>query len=211
MGITELMKRHAPATSRNREAIATVLQSVMPASGSVLEVASGSGEHLVFFASQFPQLSFQPSDIDPLALASIDAWVRDSGLTNVRSAIPLDATEPRWPIEEHSFDGLLNINMIHIASWASCLGVVEHGRTAVVRDGFLFFYGPFFQADVRTAESNLRFDAWLKQRNPEWGIRDLERLTTVAAAAGFSERQVIPMPANNLSVVFRRRGSIAPG
>lgn len=191
-----------PATMRNRDAILEVLRGVLPASGLVLEIASGSGEHVVHFARAFRDLTFQPSDSEDDALQSIAAWTQDSGLANVRPPVMLDATSGRWPLV--AADAVLCINMIHIAPWQATEGLLRGAAKLLPHGAPLYLYGPYRRADVITAPSNEAFDASLKARNPEWGLRDLEAVAELARAEGFSAPQVTGMPANNLSVVFRQ-------
>jgi len=192
----------APATQRNREPILAVLREVLPAQGQILEIASGSGEHAIHFAAAFPGLTFQPSDPDPAALASIDAWAGESALPNLRPAIRLDATAPRWPVTEA--DAILCINMIHISPWAATEGLIRHAAQLLPAGGPLYLYGPYRQSDVPLAASNAVFDDSLRRRNPKWGLRELDAVAELARAARFGAPQVTAMPANNLSVVFRR-------
>ena len=196
------MKRHAPATARNRGPILDVLRPRLPADGLVLEVASGSGEHAVHFAANLPQLVFQPSDPDEDALASIDAWASTSALANIRPAVALDATLPSWPVEEAA--AVLCCNMIHIAPWPAAVGLVAGAARVLPDHGLLYLYGPYRRDGGHTAPSNEAFDRDLRRRNPAWGIRDLEAVTELADAQGFAAPEVIDMPANNLSVIFRR-------
>lgn len=195
-------RQFAPATQRNREPILAVLRDVLPAQGLVLEVASGSGEHAVHFAAAFPNLTFQPSDPDQAALASIDAWGRESALPNLHPAIRLDATAPRWPIA--AADAILCINMIHISPWAATEGLIRQAAQLLPTGGPLYLYGPYRQHDVPLAASNAVFDDSLRRRNPKWGLRELDAVAELARAAGFGEPVVTAMPANNLSVVFRK-------
>jgi hypothetical protein len=192
-------RKFAPATGRNRDAIATALSRVLPEKGLVLELASGSGEHAVHFASLFPQLQWQPSDADPQALASIEAWRRHAGLANVLSPLAVDAASLPWPIE--TADAVLCINMVHISPWSSTEGLME-GARRLLSHGPLCLYGPFKQAGVETAPSNLAFDASLRMRNPEWGLRALEDVIALARRHGFGRETIMPMPANNLFVAF---------
>jgi hypothetical protein len=196
------MKRYAPATERNRQPILDVLRPRLPATGLVLEVASGSGEHAVYFASALPQLVFQPSDPDDDALASIDAWAETSGLTNIRPAMALDAEARAWPIE-HA-DAVLCCNMIHIAPWTAAIGLVAGAARILPDHGLLYLYGPFRRAGRHTAPSNEAFDLDLRRRNPAWGVRDLEAVSELAAEHGFVAPEIVAMPANNLSLIFRR-------
>jgi len=194
---------YAPATERNRAPILTVLKRHLPERGLVLEIASGSGEHICYFAGNCgPELVFQPSDPAPEARASIDAWVRTLGLTNVRPAIALDAAAPDWPVS--NADAVLCINMIHIAPWQATLGLM-HGAGAILPPGgLLYLYGPYRRNGRHTAPSNEEFDQSLRERDPSWGVRDLEDVEALAAEHGFDAALVEDMPANNLSVILRR-------
>jgi hypothetical protein len=193
---------HYPATARNRDAIVAVLRDVLPASGVVLEVASGSGEHVVHFAQAFPVLAFQPSDPEEAARQSIAAWARQAGLANVRLPLALDAAADKWPLS--SAAAILCINMIHIAPWRATQGLLRGAARLLPAGAPLYLYGPFRRAGVVTAPSNEAFDASLKARHPEWGLRDLEVVAALARDHGFSAPAVTEMPANNLSVVFWR-------
>ena len=197
-------KRHAPATLRNRDAIAAVLAEWLPLGGTVLEVASGSGEHVVHFAAAFPHLDWQPSDPDPAGLASITAWSAEAGGANVAPPLALDAAAPCWPVDRA--DAILCINMVHISPWAATLGLFAGAARLLAPGAPLILYGPYIDPDVPTAESNLAFDASLRARNPDWGLRDLDRVKAAARGAGltFAERRA--MPANNLMLLFRRLG-----
>ena len=192
--------RHAPATDRNREPIRAVLRDVLPASGLVLEIASGTGEHVRFFAGKSPQLDWQPSDPDPDALASIAAW--SEGSPNIRPPLALDAGAPDWPLDRA--DAMLCINMVHISPWVSTLGLFAGAARLLGPGAPLYLYGPYLREGVPTAPSNEAFDESLKARNPEWGLRLLEDVVALGARTGFRFEQVTEMPANNLSVIFRR-------
>ncbi len=198
-------RQHAPSVARNRDPIWQVLQRHLPQQGLVLEVASGSGEHAVHFAqSAPPDLVFQPSDADPRARASIDAWITASGPPNIRPALALDATSETWPLSRA--DVVLCFNMIHIAPWEAAVGLVRGAARILPPGGLLALYGPFKREGRHTAPSNEAFDRdFLKARNPAWGVRDLEAVATLAAEAGFAPPMIEAMPANNLSVLFRRR------
>jgi hypothetical protein len=196
------VKRFAPATERNREPIGAVLREVLPATGLVLEVASGSGEHAVHFASLFPRLDWQPSDPDPDAVASIRAWADEAGLTNLREAVALDAAAAAWPLRRA--DAIVCINMVHISPWAATLGLLDGAAGLLAPGAPLYLYGPYRRRDVPTAPSNEAFDRSLKERNPEWGLRNLEDVVAEAERRSFRLGRVVEMPANNLSVVFRR-------
>lgn len=197
------MKRHAPATARNREPILDVLRPRLPEQGLVLEVASGSGEHVAHFAAALPGLTFQPSDPSAVARASIDDWAATSGLANIRPAVALDAEAPTWPIERA--DAVLCSNMIHIAPWSAAVGLIAGAARILPSEGTLYLYGPYRRGGRHTSPSNDAFDRELRGQDPAWGVRDLEAVTELAATHGFEEPEVIDMPANNLSLVFRRR------
>lgn len=195
------VKRHAPATLRNRDAIVAVLADWLPASGTVLEIASGSGEHVVHFAAAFPQLRWQPSDPDPAGLTSIAAYRAEAGLANIAPPLALDASH-EWPIDRA--DAILCINMVHISPWDATLGLFAGAARMLAPGAPLILYGPYVEPDVPIATSNLGFDASLRARNPAWGLRDTEVVKAAASAAGlvFTERRA--MPANNLMLLFRR-------
>lgn len=196
-------RQYAPAATRNRDPIWNVLRTHLPPAGLVLEIASGTGEHVTHFAQcAGPAIAFQPSDPSPAARASIDAWTAASGLPNVRPALALDAAADDWPVA--AADVLVCINMIHISPWAATLGLIRGAARLLPVGGVLFLYGPYRRGGAHTAPSNAAFDADLRHRNPQWGVRDLEAVADLAAAAGFGAPQIVEMPANNLSVVFRR-------
>lgn len=198
--MTDDPRRVAPAAARNRDPILAVLRRVLPPSGLVLEVASGTGEHAAHFAAALPALRFEPSDPDPASRASIDAWC--AGLPNVRPALALDAAAAKWPLD-HA-DAVLCINMVHISPWAATLGLLRGAARLLPPGGPLVLYGPYRRAGVPTAPSNDAFDADLRARNPAWGLRQLEEVAAEAAAAGFGLPEIVEMPANNLTVIFRR-------
>jgi hypothetical protein len=195
-------RRFAPAAQRNRDAILDVLLRHLPPRGIVLEVASGSGEHAMHFAAAMPGLVFQPSDPDPAARASIDAWAEVAGLPNVRRALALDAAAATWPLA-HA-DAVLCINMIHIAPWQATLGLLRGAARVLLPDAPLVLYGPFRRGGAHTAPSNAAFDAALRAENPAWGVRDLDAVAQAATEAGFGPPLAEPMPANNLTVILRR-------
>lgn len=196
------MKRHAPAAERNRAPIAAVLSEVLPGSGTVLEVASGTGEHSAWFAALFPALRWQPSDPDPEALASIRAWRADAGLDNLLEPVLLDASAEPWPVA--SADAILCVNMVHISPWAATEGLMRGAGRLLPPGGPLILYGPYRRAGVATAPSNEAFDRSLKSRDPRWGLRDLEAVSAEAAANGLGFECLHEMPANNVTVVFRK-------
>ena len=196
------MRREAPAAARNRQPILDVLQPRLPERGLVLEIASGTGEHVVHYAAARPGLTFQPSDPDAGARASIDDWVRTLCLDNVRPALEIDVTRATWPVERA--DAVLCCNMIHIAPWEAAVGLVTGAARLLPPGGLLFTYGPYRLDGRHTAPSNEAFDADLKRRNPAWGVRDLEAVTELALGLGFGEPDIVEMPANNLSLLFKR-------
>ena len=201
-GVAGGAKRSAPAALRNREPIADVLADWLPASGMVLEVASGSGEHIVYFASRFSALEWQPSDANSDALASISAWRAEAGLPNILPPAVLDAASASWPVDRA--DALLNINMAHISPWAASLGLLDGAARILPTGGSLILYGPWLKDDIETAPSNLDFDADLKRRDAAWGLRRVEDFATEAEKRGFSLDETRRMPANNLMLLFRR-------
>jgi len=194
--------RSAPAALRNREPIAAVLAEWLPESGTVLEIASGTGEHVVHFAERFPWIEWQPTDLHPDALASIRARRAAAPLPNVREPLALDASSDGWPIERA--DAILSINMVHISPWASALGLISGAERLLPIGRPLILYGPWLKDDIPTAPSNLEFDAGLKQRDPQWGLRRVEEFAKTAQSKGFSLEQTRAMPANNLMLLFRR-------
>ena len=195
-------RQYAPATVRNRDFILDVLRDVLPMTGVILEIASGSGEHVVHFARNLPSLVFQPSDPEPDALLSVAAWMKAAEVANVHAPIVLDASRSPWPIA--SADGIICINMVHISPWDASVGLIR-GAAAILPPGSpLYLYGPYKRAGFATAPSNEAFDRNLRDRNPIWGLRDLEAIAAIAQSAGFSIPDITEMPANNLSIVFRR-------
>ena len=197
-------RRYAPSVARNKDAIAGVLARYLPSSGLVLEIASGSGEHAVHFASTFPALVFQPTDPSEEARASIAAWRQEATLPNMRAPLALDVTAAPWPI--NYADAVTCINMIHIAPWEATLGLVAGAARIIPPGGLLFLYGPYKRAGQHTAPSNADFDASLRERDARWGVRDLETVAAEATAMGFAAPMIEAMPANNLSLIFRRLG-----
>jgi hypothetical protein len=194
------MKRHAPATERNREAIIEVLAGLLSNEGSMaLEIASGTGEHVAAFAGRFPTVTWQPSDPDAESRASIAEWTKD--IPNVFPPLDLDAASPDWPIEWA--DAVVCINMVHISPWAATLGLMA-GAKRLLKPGLpLILYGPYRRHGVETAPSNEQFELWLKAKSPEYGLRHVEEMT--AAAEGFALEQIVEMPANNLMLIYRRQ------
>lgn len=197
-------RRFAPATQRNRDPILEVLRRVLPRQGTVLEVASGSGEHAVYFAEALPSLTWQPTDASESARASIAAWKADSGLRNLVAPRPLDAASPEWPLDRA--DAVVCINMVHIAPWAACEGLMRGAARVLPPGAPLVLYGPFRVGGEHTAPSNAAFDEDLRRRDPAWGVRDLEAVVEEARTNGLAHVETVAMPANNLTVVFRRDG-----
>ncbi len=195
-------RRSAPHVARNAEPIADVLRGILPENGVVLEIASGSGEHALHFARAFPHLTWQPSDPDPVALRSIEAWREAAGLANLLPPVALDARADEWPVA--AADAILAINMVHISPWTAAEGLVRGAGRLLAEGAPLYLYGAYRQASVATSPSNEAFDAWLREQNPEWGVRDLEAVVAAAEGSGLALDKVVPMPANNLSVVFRK-------
>ncbi|MDR7104029.1 DUF938 domain-containing protein [Croceicoccus sp. BE223] len=195
-------RQHAPATLRNRDAIAAVLSGVLPGSGTVLEIASGTGEHAVHFARLFPHLSWQPSDHDAAAITSIAAWRAEAGSENLLPPLRIDLLKEGWPIA--TADAVFCANMTHIAPWPATLGLFGGADRVLPPGAPLIVYGPFLEADMPTAPSNLAFDASLRSRNPEWGLRSLSLLDDAARTSGLVRTERHVMPANNLSLVFRK-------
>ena len=223
-------RRFAPATDRNRSPILAVLQQQLPPTGTVLEISSGTGEHAVFFAPHLAPRQWLTSDLDPGARQSIAAWRNVAPADNLHGPIALDASTQPWPVEDrsgqstpgaepaaepwanplatldltrHPITALVNINMIHIAPWAACLGLMAGAGRLLPRNGILYLYGPFKQGGQHTAPSNAAFDRQLQAQNPAWGVRDLETVIAAAETQGLALVTTVAMPANNLSVVFK--------
>lgn len=223
-------RQYAPATERNREPILEVLQQVLPPTGTVLEISSGTGEHAVFFAPRLAPRKWLPSDPNPIARASITAWRQHYPAENLYEAIALDVCDLIWAVEQHEaktreetdslasnkfqslhgidfthdpIEAIVNINMIHIAPWSACLGLMAGAKRILPPGGILYLYGPFKQDGKHTAPSNAQFDQSLRAQNPQWGIRELEQVVAVAQAQHLSLVKTIAMPANNLSVILQ--------
>ena len=195
-------RRSAPATLRNREPILDVLRSLLPRTGLALEVASGTGQHVVHFARGLPQLTWQPSDPSREARQSIAGWVAAEGLENVRPPLDLDAAAEKWPIE-HAV-AVICINMTHISPWSSTAGLMRGAGSILASGAPLYLYGPYRRPRQQLEPSNAAFDFDLRTRNPQWGLRDLDELAKCAHDYSLALDQVIEMPSNNISVVFRR-------
>lgn len=197
----------APAAERNRGPILEVLARELPASGLVLEIGSGTGQHVTHFAKALPQLVWQPSEPTPAMRRSISCWIEVERLANVRAPIALDVRQQPWPVA--AADAVVSINMIHVAPWAATPALFEGARHILPAQGLLFLYGPFRREGRHTAASNERFDTELRAHDPEWGLRDMETVTDVATGAGFVLADTVAMPANNFSLVFRQRDAAA--
>ncbi len=195
-------RQYRPHVARNREPILAVLRRVLPRKGLVLEVASGSGEHAAYFAAELPALDWQPTDPDPQALASAAAHRATAPMPNLLPPLALDVTAAHWPVARA--DAIICCNMIHIAPWAACEGLIAGAARTLADGGMLFLYGPYKIGGDHTAPSNRDFDLDLRARNPQWGIRDLGEVTALAEQHGFKLAETASMPANNLSVIFRR-------
>jgi SAM-dependent methyltransferase len=193
---------YRPHVTRNREPLLAVLRRVLPARGLVLEIASGSGEHAAYFAKELPALIWQPSDPDAAALASIAAHRADAALPNLLAPLHLDVTAKDWPVGRA--DVVMCNNMIHISPWAATEGLMAGAERVLPAGGILFLYGPYKIGGRHTAPTNQAFDEDLRSRNPAWGIRDLADVTALAQRRGFAAPETIEMPANNLTVIFRR-------
>ncbi|RKR38058.1 DUF938 domain-containing protein [Paraburkholderia sp. BL17N1] len=197
------LRQHSPSAERNREPILAVLRAVLPANGRVLEIASGTGQHAIWFARAMPGLDWQPSDADADARASIGAWVAHEGLTNVRAALALDVHQPDWGVD--TLDAVVCINMIHISPWSAAQALFAGAGRRLVDGGVLYLYGPYKRGGAHTSPSNDAFDRQLRSRDPEWGVRDMEEVVALGASVGLVCDEPIAMPANNFSLVFRKR------
>ena len=202
------MLQHSPAAERNRQPILDALRQVLPTQGVALEVASGTGQHVAFFAQGLPGWTWQPSDATPDGFASISAWCAQAGVANVRAPVVLDVLASHWPTDgaafAQPFDAIFCANMLHIAPWATCAGLVRGAVRHLGPEGSLVTYGPYLEQGVPSAPGNLEFDRSLRARNPAWGIRALEEVAHEAQAVGLRLHTRIAMPANNLLLVFRR-------
>lgn len=196
------MRRHAPATARNREPIAAVLTEELAETGQMLEIAAGSGEHAVYFASLFPQWRWLPTDPDPEALASIEAWRVDAELPNVLPALKLDASTSCWSVERA--DAMLCVNMAHISPPEASEGLMAGAGRILPEGSPLILYGPYIEPNVETAPSNLHFDADLRARDPNWGLRNTAWMDDLARRYGLQRTRRVAMPANNLTLVYRK-------
>ncbi|TAE53099.1 MAG: DUF938 domain-containing protein [Nostocales cyanobacterium] len=209
MNMNPDQKQFAPATQRNREYILEILLQVLPPTGTILEIASGTGEHAVFFAPYLKPRKWLPSDPNPISRDSITAWIAESESNNIYQPLDIDAQLPMWPVEKEKItdtpiQAIVNINMIHISPWSACLGLMAGAGRILPPDGILYLYGPYKQKGQHTAPSNADFDQSLRLQNPEWGVRNLEDVVKAAQNEGLELQSIYEMPANNLSVIFKR-------
>jgi SAM-dependent methyltransferase len=193
----------SPSAERNKEPVAAILRQVLPAQGLVLEVSSGTGQHVVYFAAQMPQLDWQPTEYDEESFVSIGHWLASESPPNVRPPLRLDVHDEPWPVSAAA--AVVCMNMIHIAPWSAAKALVAGAAAVLSTGGVLFLYGPYRRGGQHTSPSNAAFDEQLRARNPHWGVRDLEAVAELAAADGFGAPEIFEMPANNLSVVFRKQ------
>jgi hypothetical protein len=197
----------SPSADRNKEPILAVLERILPATGVVLEIASGTGQHVVHFARALRHLTWQPSDVEAQCLASIAAWLAASRLPNIRKPIALDVLALPWPVAE--FDAIVCANLLHIAPWPVVPALFAGASVALSASGPLYLYGAYSIGGRHSAPSNVAFDRALRAHDPQWGVRDLADVARVAESEGFDLSETVEMPANNLSVVFRKRGRTA--
>lgn len=197
---------HSPAAERNQQPILQALQRLLPAQGRALEISSGTGQHVAFFAAHLPGWQWQPTDAHRQGFGSITAWCTQAGVTNVLAPVPLDVLSAHWPSEGTPFNGLFDAifcaNMLHISPWATCAALMQGAANHLAPKGYLITYGPYLESTVLTSTGNLAFDASLRQSNPDWGIRQLDDVVQQAHLAGLQLHQRVPMPANNLLLVF---------
>lgn len=210
-GVSADQRMFSPSAARNSAPILAVLKRVLPTHGVVLEIGCGTGEHAVSFAAAMPYLTWRPSDPDSDARASTASWIRFSGLGNVLPPLDIEVCSTPWGVEQTApFEGIVSINMVHIAPWAASLGLVAGAGRLLCPGGVLVLYGPFMRNGEHSAPSNAAFDTSLKAHNSSWGVRDIADLERVGQSSGLSLRDTIEMPANNMSVVFTRNGKVVP-
>jgi cyclopropane fatty-acyl-phospholipid synthase-like methyltransferase len=195
----------SPAAARNRDPVLQVLREVLPAKGGVLEIASGTGEHVAHFAKHLPGLRWQPTEFDETSRLSVRAWIAHETLSNVAAPIGIDASTTDWGVEDQRFDAILSMNMIHIAPWAAAVGLFMGAGRLLKPGGILFLYGAFKQGGVHNAPSNEEFDRSLKSHDPDWGVRDIDDLSALASANSLRFVRSVVMPANNQSLIFEKR------
>ncbi|CAE6715234.1 hypothetical protein R69927_04813 [Paraburkholderia domus] len=204
------LRQHSPSAERNREPILAVLREVLPAAGRVLEIASGTGQHAICFAGALPGLDWQTSDLDADARASIAAWIAHKGLTNVRAPLALDVHQPDWGVNPlDKLDAVVCINMIHISPWSATQALFAGASRHLAVGGVLYLYGPYKRGGAQTSPSNDAFDQQLRSRDLAWGVRDMEAVVALGASVGLVCDEPIAMPANNFSLVFRKRPDAA--
>ncbi|MEM9274845.1 MAG: DUF938 domain-containing protein [Cyanobacteria bacterium P01_F01_bin.143] len=199
-------RRYADATQRNRQPILEILQRILPPEGNILEISSGTGQHAVFFASELVNHDWYPSDPDSLSRDSITAWSNSHPSDNLHEPLDIDAMTACWAIENAkvSINAIANINMIHISPWKACLGLMAGANRILSSGGILYLYGPYKRNGQHTAPSNEMFDRSLRSRNSQWGVRNLEDVVAIAESEDLELQEVVEMPANNLSVIFRK-------
>jgi hypothetical protein len=198
-------RQYALATERNRQPILDILLRVIPTKGDILEIASGTGEHAVFFAPKWSSRQWIPSDPNPDARASIVAWGKYTDTTNLALPLEIDTSKSDWFEQVNSsVSAIICINMIHIAPWAACEGLMAGASQLLPSEGIVYLYGPYKRGGQHTAPTNVEFDRLLRDRNPEWGVRDLDRVLEVASDRGLQLQEIVPMPANNLSIVLKK-------
>jgi cyclopropane fatty-acyl-phospholipid synthase-like methyltransferase len=190
------------AAERNKEPILSVLRAELPPAGSVLEIASGTGQHACFFAAELPGIRWQPTDPDAASRDAIEIRIRESALTNLEPPVELDVLQPQWPVTGH-YDAIVCINMIHISPWSATDALCRGAAARLRAGGKLMLYGPYLENGT-AVQSNLDFDASLQRRNPEWGLRDIAEVTRVAHGHGLAQQRIVRLPANNLVVVFAK-------
>lgn len=211
-GVSEDRRMFSPSAARNSAPVLAMLERVLPARGLVLEIGCGTGEHAVCFAEAMPALTWQPSDPDPDSRMSTASWTRLKALSNVLPPLDIDVSAEAWSHGQAvPLDAIVSLNMVHIAPWTATLGLFAGAGRLLRPGGVLVLYGPFMRDGVHTAASNAAFDASLKSRDPSWGLRDIADLARVAEAAGLELREIVDMPANNMSLVFSMTHRKAPG
>ncbi|MCJ0762422.1 DUF938 domain-containing protein [Variovorax terrae] len=202
--------QHSPAAERNRQPILEVLRELLPAHGRALEIASGTGQHVAWFAAALPGWNWQPTDADAGVLPSIAAWCAEAPVPNVRAPQRLDVMAPTWPAFDGPFDAIYCANLLHIAPWATCAALMQGAARHLAPRGQLILYGPYLQEGVPTSPGNLAFDRSLRERNPAWGLRRLDEVARQAALAGLPLASRFQMPAHNLLLAFKRQGASPP-
>jgi hypothetical protein len=200
------LRQYAPATQRNRQPILDILKQILPSTGNILEIASGTGEHAVFFAPYFYPRKWIPSDVNNESIESIKSWQKYCVTNNMQSPLWLDVTAENWvfPEDLKPITSVININIIHISPWQSCIGLMRGSQKILSSGSILYLYGPFKINNQHTAPSNEQFDQYLKIQNPQWGVRNLDDVILLANQYKLKFKEIIPMPANNFSVIFER-------